>query len=145
MNRDFKKCLERKKIIPFAKGPDLIQKELMTSEDDLESARLGLKLKKFKWPTIQAYYSMFHSARALLYSEGFREKSHYCLLVAIKALFVEKGLLEMKFYDAFYAGMILRENAVYKSEFSESAALAIIKNASDFLQRVCKILVITSK
>jgi len=140
MNRDFKKCLERKKIVPFAKGPDLIQKELTTSEDDLESARLGLKSKKFKWPTIQAYYSMFHSARALLYSRGYREKSHYCLYIGVTALFVERGLLEMRFTETFYAGMILRENADYKDMFSELDARSIIKNADEFLQKACEIL-----
>ena len=35
---------------------------------------------------------MFHSARALLYSKGYREKSHYYLLVAMHALFVKNKL-----------------------------------------------------
>ena len=140
MNRNFKKCLEHKKIIPFVKGPDLILKELKTSEDDLESARLGLKFKMFKWPTIQAYYSMFHSARALLYSRGYREKSHYCLYVGIKALFVEQGFLEIHYTEALYSGMIMRENADYNNKFSEKDALSIVKNAEEFYQKVCNIL-----
>jgi len=32
---------------------------------------------------------MFHSVRGLVYSKGFREKSHYALLVAFEELFPE--------------------------------------------------------
>ena len=109
MNPEFQRCLERKKIVPFEKGHTLVEKELRTAHEDLEIAKQGLSFEKFKWPTIQAYYSQFHSARALLYSRGYREKSHFCLLVAIKAIFVAQDLLKIEYTDAFYAGMILRE------------------------------------
>ncbi len=42
--------------------------------------------------------------------------------------------------DAFYAGMILRENADYRSDFSKSGALAVIRNAEDFLNKATAIL-----
>ena len=140
MNPEFQRCLERKKIVPFKKGHTLVEKELRTAHEDLEIAKQGLSFEKFKWPTIQAYYSQFHSARALLYSRGYREKSHFCLLVAIKAIFVAQDLLKIEYTDAFYAGMILRENADYRSDFSKSGALAVIRNAEDFLNKATAIL-----
>jgi uncharacterized protein (UPF0332 family) len=140
MNPEFKRCLERKKIVPFEKGHTLVEKELRTAHEDLEVAKRGLSFEKYKWPTIQAYYSQFHSARALLYSRGYREKSHFCLLVAIKAIFVEQDLLKIEYTDAFYAGMILRENADYRSDFSKSGALAVIRKAEEFLIKAAAIL-----
>ena len=140
MNPEFQRCLERKKIVPFEKGHTLVEKELRTAHEDLEIAKQGLSFEKFKWPTIQAYYSQFHSARALLYSRGYREKSHFCLLVAIKAIFVAQDLLKIEYTDAFYAGMILRENADYRSDFSKSGALAVIRNAEEFLIKATAIL-----
>ena len=140
MNPEFQRCLERKKIVPFEKGHTLVEKELRTAHEDLEIAKQGLSFEKFKWPTIQAYYSQFHSARALLYSRGYREKSHFCLLVAIKAIFVAQDLLKIEYTDAFYAGMILRENADYRSDFSKSGALAVIRNAEEFLIEATAIL-----
>jgi len=140
MNPEFLRCLERKKIVPFEKGHTLVEKELRTALEDLEIAKQGLSFEKFKWPTIQAYYSQFHSARALLYSRGYREKSHFCLLIAIKAIFVAQDLLKIEYTDAFYASMILRENADYRSDFSKSGALAVIRNAEEFLIEATAIL-----
>ena len=140
MNPEFQRFLERKKIVSFEKGHTLVEKELRTAHEDLEIAKQGLSFEKFKWPTIQAYYSQFHSARALLYSRGYREKSHFCLLVAIKAIFVAQDLLKIEYTDAFYAGMILRENADYRSDFSKSGALAVIRNAEEFLIEATAIL-----
>jgi uncharacterized protein (UPF0332 family) len=37
---------------------------------------------------------MFHAARALVYSRGYGEKSHYCLSVALRALVIEEGRLD---------------------------------------------------
>lgn len=41
---------------------------------------------------MQCYYSVFHSARALLYVRNYRERSHHCLIVAIRALYVSEKL-----------------------------------------------------
>lgn len=51
---------------------------------------------KFKWATIQAYYSMFHAARALLYSAGYREKSHPALLTALNEIFAKPSPINEK-------------------------------------------------
>lgn len=76
---------------------------------------------------------MFHSARALLYYNEFREKSHFYLLVALRALYVEKGLMSEKLLSEFHDAMVLRENADYNSQFSKSGANAVIKTAKEIL------------
>ncbi len=65
---------------------------------------------------------MFHTARALLYSKGYREKSHYCLIVAMKALFVTNRLLDVSLIETFQMAKSLRENADYDNEYSKKSA-----------------------
>ena len=89
MNEAFKECLKNRKIIPFPRAKGLVQKELAAAKDDLAEAKDRLKNGRYKYATINSYYSIFHAARALLYSKGYRERSHHCLSVALEALFVQ--------------------------------------------------------
>lgn len=99
MNRDFEKCLKNRRIIKQQLSKDLETKGLEVACNDLERAKKTFDEQDNKWSTIQAYYSMFHSARALLFAKGYREKSHACLKFAIQALYVDEGILEQKFVD----------------------------------------------
>jgi len=133
MNREFNECLKKRKIVKYHKAPRFIKKELSSAAEDLEEAKLGISDGKYKWPTIQGYYSMYHAARALLFSQGYRDKSHSCLFAALKALYVHTGLMELELAEAFYHAIILRENADYRSQFSKSGATAVLKSAEEFL------------
>lgn len=136
----FEECLKKGKIKLFPSAADLCEKELKVAKDDLEVAISGLNDQRWKWCTIQAYYSMFHTARALLHSEGYREKSHYCLGVAIETLFVKTGNLAEKFIDAFQMAKVMRENADYNNEFSETGARKLAKIAEEFLLEAKKLI-----
>ena len=140
INLEFKKALEKRKILKFTKAKALVMKELEAAQDDLTEAKDRLKNGKFKYATITSYYSMFHSARALIYSKGYREKSHYYLLVALQALFVDKGIVEEGLVKDFHTAMVLREGADYHGEFSQEGAESSIESATLFIQKVRKIL-----
>lgn len=45
MNRDFKRCLENKKLTPFAKGKGLVKKEISVARSDLDDAQAGYENK----------------------------------------------------------------------------------------------------
>jgi uncharacterized protein (UPF0332 family) len=140
INLEFQKSLEKKRILHFSKSKALIKKELGAAKDDLNEAKDRLKNKKYKYATITAYYSMFHAARALIYSKGYREKSHYYLLVALQALFVDKGLIEEELAKDFHTAMVLRESADYHGEFSKEGAESSIESATKFLRKAGAIL-----
>jgi len=91
MNPEFERCLRNQKIKVFSRGKTLADKELKVAVSDIEQAKITFQNDNYKWATIQCYYSMFHSARALLYIRNYKERSHHCLIVAIRALYVEKN------------------------------------------------------
>ncbi len=139
-NPEFEKCLEKGKIRKFSRGRFLVNKELESAELDLGSAKESLKNKNYKWATIQTYYSMFHSARALLYNKNYREKSHHCLIVAMRVFYVDKGLLGYDFVEALRRAKTLREGADYYSEFNEENTGDLMGTAEEFLEKVRNIL-----
>lgn len=137
---DFQKCLQNKGIKPFPKGKSLVSKELEIAKNDWQVAKESLAKKNYKWSIIQFYYSTFHAARALLYNQGYREKSHYCLVIAIRELYANKNLLSYTFLEALQLGKTLRENADYYAEFSQEGAENMLDKAKDFLEKTEEIL-----
>ena len=134
MKITFKDCLARRKIFRFKAAGYLVNLEVEDAESDLESAQEEFQKSGFKWATVKSYYSMFHSARALLYSRGYREKGHYCLYLAIKELFVKEKILDPQSAEDFNNSMILREEADYRRKFSKESASATIEGAKRFLK-----------
>ena len=118
----------------------MIQKELKGAEYDLSSAEESLQDKDYKWSSVQSYYSMFHAAKALVLKKGYREKSHYCLLVALRELFVGSGELESECVENFEMSMDIRHEADYALLYEEESARLAYENAVRFLDKTRSIL-----
>jgi len=138
--KEFEKCLERGKIKDFPNAKQLVSKELDSAKEDLGTAQESFKEKNYKWSTIQAYYSMFHTGRALIYQKGYREKSHFCLMEALKSLYVSEHVLSYEFLEALQLGKTLRENADYYGDFDKSGTESMLASAESFLKEAKKIL-----
>lgn len=133
---DIQEAIEKRRIISFSDGPKVSFKELRTAKEDLQEAKETLAREKFKWATTQAYYAIFHTSRALLYKKKYREKSHIQLALAIKAFYVDEGLLPQEYYDNFIQAMDLREMADYKRKFSKQGAEQNIQAAEEAIKLV---------
>jgi len=140
MNEAFKECLKNRKIIPLPRAKDLVKKELMAAIDDLAEAKDHFTNGKYKYATINSYYSIFHAARAMLYSYGYREHSHHYLYIALETLFVKTGKMSNRFVSIFKNSMSLRENADYSSSFAKESAFLSISHAQEFLEKAMKLL-----
>jgi len=139
-NSDFNECLRKRKIVLFSKASKLVGKEITAAWEDLSEAQDRYLNKRFKYATVNSYYAIFHSARALLYSKGYRERSHYCLTIALEALFVESKILDARYIRLIREGMALREEADYTGSFSKENAQMSISNAEEFVKIAVKIL-----
>jgi len=130
---DFEDCLKRRGLIRFtAAGPDVVVNELRAATEDMADSIAMLEQARWKRATITAYYVMFHSARALMLSRGYAEKSHYCLLVGFRELYgqtPEGARLAL----AIERARILREKADYESDFTEDSARSSSGLAEEFV------------
>lgn len=138
LSPEFQKLLEDRKLTKVRPDKKLVLKEISAAKSDLKDAKESMSRKKFKWATIQGYYSMFHSARAVLFDKGYREKSHYALLVAIRELYPRK--IRQSLIREFEHGMYLRQEADYGLKFSRDGALNVLDTASKLLDRAIAIL-----
>ena len=129
MKHKFEQCIKKGQIIKIDIDQDLISKELKEAEYDLNACEKSLTEGNFKWAIIQGYYSMFHSFRALLFSKGFREKSHTCLKHAIESLFIDTWLLDKSLLQDFKYAMTIREGADYGHTYSEDSARELTDSA----------------
>lgn len=137
---ELKRLIDERKLLRITPDKKLVSKEIKGASYDLSRAKESLERKDFKWATIQAYYSMFHSARALLCQEGYREKSHAALRIALRELFGSSGRLSDEALRDFEDAMDLREEADYGLEYSESNSVEVVNNAQNFLHTVKQIL-----
>ena len=78
---------------------------------------------------------MFHSARALLYAKNLREHSHFCLIVAIKSLYVETKRLPIYLLKGLQEAKSLREDADYYNRWSKQGCERLLKLAEEFLDK----------
>lgn len=140
MKTSFKDCLKAKKISKFPGGEKLIKTEIKAAGADIKEAKNRFGVGKFKYATVNGYYSLFHSARVLLYQAGYREKSHFCLRMAIAEFYVKEKLLDPEFLEYFDEAMGLRQAADYESVFSKDGARRAIKGAEKFLSAAKEIL-----
>ncbi len=140
MSYDFDKCIENRGIVKENISDDMVAKELEAAKHDVDRAEETLNQGDYKWATIQAYYSMFHSARALVFSKGYRERNHYCLRIAIKELFVNENELKPEYVDYLEEAKSLREQADYGLKYYPTGAEETIENASKFLNSAKEII-----
>ena len=132
MDSRFRQCLEEKKLVKIEIQMDLVGKEIQASQFDLASAEKSLKEGNPKWATVQAYYSMFHTAKALVYRKGYREKSHVCLSIALRALY--EDVVDAKHFERFRDCMNLRQDADYGMIYSDRSAREVTDWAEEFLK-----------
>jgi uncharacterized protein (UPF0332 family) len=83
---------------------------------------------------------MFHACRALLFKDGCREKSHYCVTRYIEEKYVSNGKLDRIVVDLLFRE--LRHRDLYELDFSamESDVEESIKNAKLVIKCIEKLI-----
>ncbi len=76
-------CIEQGYLRRVEPDRILIEKEMKEADYDLERANHALEEKDFKWCIVKSYYSMFHAAKAVLFSLGLKEKKHFAVQVVL--------------------------------------------------------------
>lgn len=137
---DYNECLRKGKIKKFSRGKKLVLKELNSAESDLKIAEISAQNKNYKWATVQIYYAMFHTARALLYNKNLREHSHFCLILSMIELYVNTKMIPVSIIEAMKEAKNLREEADYYDRWSEEGYKKLVDKAKEFIERARKII-----
>lgn len=118
--------------------PDLAKKDIKRAEFFLKESEDLLEINKKQTAALALYNAFFHTARALLFKDGIKERSHYCI-----ARYLQNHYKKLEeFINAFETIMSIRHNVQYATENIEIeedlSELADI--CSDFILNVKKIL-----
>ena len=131
-------CFERKLLNPANPSTGLAKKSLKQAALFLTDAEDLVRIDKERMSTIALYNAFFHVARALLFKDGIKERSHFCIARYIEEKYVNKKLLNKNFLDYLDALRDARHETQYSLEISTSEIdlVAGIKICRDFINAV---------
>ncbi len=117
---------------------------LELAEGRIDKGKAELKAEFFDDALLSAYTSMFHSCRALMFKDGFKERSHYAVCEYIREKY--QGKIEAKYINELNVLRTMRHKVIYgdenllPKEVQEAEAESSIKLAEGFLAAVEKLL-----
>jgi uncharacterized protein (UPF0332 family) len=123
--------------------PSLTKSEqsLHQARDWLSEAEKNLEAEALRSAISSAYLAVFHSARAVLFRDGVREKSHYCIGLYLQK-YVEDGTLEEEWTMLFDRIRSVRHADQYSFMAlpTEEEVQASIDLAERFIERMERLL-----
>ncbi len=123
--------------------PSLTKSEqsLLQARDWLSEAEKNLEAEALRSAISSAYLAVFHSARAVLFRDGVREKSHYCIGLYLQK-YVEDGTLEEEWTMLFDRIRSVRHADQYSFMAlpTEEEVQASIDLAERFIERMKRLL-----
>lgn len=114
------------------KAIEMAQRAIMQAEKLLEHGF-------YEQVILYSYTAMFQGARALLFKDGFVEKSHYCVVEYLKHHYVNSGKLEQSHIHWLDTYRIERHETLYGLEMmdvNEKDANVAVSSAKDFLEAI---------
>lgn len=138
---DVKECLEKGLLKQDTPSGEKAEKSISMAELKLEKARQLLKLDILDMAQVNAYSAMFHAARAVLFTDGFREKSHYAVYVYLKEKYSSK--IEPKFLNELNILRLERHDIFYDFEEPELDAGEISKSIlliEEFIKKIKEVI-----
>ena len=132
---NFKDCLDKGYLRLSKPDKELAYKEINEAKYDLDKAQEAFEREDYKWCIIQSYYSMFHAAKSLLFNQGYIEKRHIAILIALEE-FEKQGKIDSKLVTNFKASMTAREDADYHYSYSKETAGYELDIAKNFLEEI---------
>jgi len=84
-----KQCLEEGFLKKTAPSIKMANASLGKSEAYIDKAVSNMGIGNYDLAIVCAYTSMFHAARSVLFRDGFKERSHVCLISYLEEMYPE--------------------------------------------------------
>jgi len=138
MQLRFKDCIEKGLLKKLPASKDNAIRSINKAESWLKEAEKSLQGEAYDSSVLSSYLAMFHSARAILFLDGYREKSHACVARYLEEQYVNKKKLEKKWVELLDHHREIRHNDQYDLSFysSDEEAKEALESAGEFLQRM---------
>ena len=112
-------CFERKLLANTSPSTGLARKSLKQAELFLIDAGDLIKIGKERMAIIALYNAFFHTARTLLFKDGIKERSHFCIARYLEEKYVHKKLLNAKFLNYLDTLRDARHETQYSLDITE--------------------------
>lgn len=133
---EFTDCIKEGLLRNIPPSKEKTEGSIKAANKWLEESEKNLRNETFNSSALSSYLSMFHASRAILFRDGFREKSHYCIARYLEEKYVKKKLLESKWVELLDHYRELRHNSQYDVSFfaSKEEAENALKTAKEFVK-----------
>jgi uncharacterized protein (UPF0332 family) len=117
------------------------RESIIEAREWLSESRKNMDAEAYKSAISSLYLAIFHSARAVLFRDGVREKSHYCVGVYLRK-YIEQGVLEEDWVLIFDRMRSVRHTDQYSFQVhpSKEEVESGIDIAGKFVNRMEKLL-----
>ena len=133
---NYNDCIDKGLLRKIPASKDKATQSLKKAHEWLKEAENSLKGKAFGSTILASYNTMFHSARSILFFDGFREKSHACVARYLEEKYVKTGKLDNKWIELLDHCREIRHNDQYDLSFfaTKEEAEEALKSAQDFFE-----------
>jgi uncharacterized protein (UPF0332 family) len=134
-------CYERGLLRKVPASNDKAMQSLSQAREWVNEAGYDCDAGALRSALMAAYMGYFHAARAVLFRDGVREKSHYCIGVYLES-YREKGLLEDAWVLQFDRMRGLRQSDQYSLDARPTLAEVrqAVTDAGIFIDRIERLL-----
>ena len=135
-------CLKRRLLRPIPISKEKAEGSIRAAQRWLQEAEKNILGEALNSSVMCSYLAMFHSARAMLFFEGFREKSHYCVARFLEEKYAKRGLLESKWVELLDHYREVRHDDQYSMSFfaTNEEAENAYKTAEEFVDAMGRLL-----
>ena len=143
---DWRECFERGLLRHIKPSAEKGAMSLKKSRAVLDEAQKNLDSEAYNSCVHSSYLAMFHSAKSILFRDGVREKSHYCLARYLDR-YVEDKHIEERWIDLLDRIRDVRHAGQYDLAYSstEEEAESCLRAARDFVERMMNLFEKTEK
>lgn len=139
---DFEDCLKAGLLKKGVPSLEQSKAALAKAKESLGDAKFVFQGKRHNATAMMAYLAMFNAARALLFKDGYREKSHACVARYVEAKY--SGSFSVQQIEMLDIYREKRHDTQYSAVFNitEDDAAGMLKFAEEFIEKVEKIIMV---
>ena len=123
---EFDNCFKKKLLVKIKPSRELAGKSIRQANHFLNKAETYLA--DVETVSIYLYFAFFHAARALLFKDGIRERSHYCTLVYLEHTYIKRKKISEEYLNILRALKESRQEIQYGFVIGSTLEPNVLKN-----------------